>query len=174
VLLRQGDVVCNLQSDFDNNEYQLGSKAQLKILEENIARKKLNNEEAEKERETFAGIRKKYLAEREKSNKENNYYPSGGLDENDYVLVVRTKEVTRFIQSLEDTPQDEKPLASKERNSLLVLIAALCKEANIDHKQRGVVASLVAMTELNGTPLTDDTIRKILNQIEPAIERRSK
>ena len=90
------------------------------------------------------------------------------------MLVVRTNELNRFIKSLEDTPSNEKALASKERNSLLVLIGALCKQVDIDPKQRGVAASLVAMTELVGAPLTDDTIRKILSQIEPAIDSRSK
>jgi hypothetical protein len=88
--------------------------------------------------------------------------------------VIRTDEVTRFIQTLEDTPQEAKPLTSNEKNSLLVLIAALCKEANVDWCQRGVTTSLVAMTDLIGAPLTDDTILKILKQIPPAIESRSK
>jgi hypothetical protein len=97
-----------------------------------------------------------------------------GLDEEEHVLVIRTDEVTRFIQTLEDTPQEAKPLTSNEKNSLLVLIAALCKEANVDWCQRGVTTSLVAMTDLIGAPLTDDTILKILKQIPPAIESRSK
>jgi hypothetical protein len=97
-----------------------------------------------------------------------------GLDEEEHVLVIRTDEVTRFIQTLEDTPQEAKPLSSNEKNSLLVLIAALCKEANVDWSQRGVTTSLEAMTDLIGAPISDETIRKILKQIDPAIESRSK
>ncbi|WP_076419826.1 hypothetical protein [Colwellia sp. UCD-KL20] len=174
VFLQQGDVLGQLQTDFDDNEYQLGSKAQLNVLKGTIAKDNLSKEDAEKELKTFEGIRKKYLEKRDKNKPEENYFPSGGLDEHDYVLVVKTNEVTRFIQSLEDTPPEAKPLTSKERNSLLVLLGAVCKNSDIDPSQRGIATSLVAMTELIGAPLTDDTIRKILNQIEPAIESRSK
>ncbi|ABI39856.1 hypothetical protein Shewmr4_2785 [Shewanella sp. MR-4] len=100
------------------------------------------------------------------------FYPATNLDELDAVLVVRTAEVTRFIQSLEDE-STSKPLNNIERNTLLVLIGALCKEANVDWNQRGISASLVAMTDLIGAPVTDDTVRKVLKQIGPAIDARS-
>lgn len=100
------------------------------------------------------------------------FYLASNLDELDAVLVVRTAEVTRFIQSLEDESHS-KALNSHERNTLLVLIGALCKEANVDWSQRGISASLVAMTELIGAPVTDDTVRKVLKQIGPAIDARS-
>jgi hypothetical protein len=173
-LLRQGDVICQLQSDFDDNEYQQGSKAAKQKLDQYIANNKLTDDEIKKLRDEYQAERKKYLGGKREFERVPTYYPSGGLDEHDYVLVVKTKEVTRFIQSLEDIPPEAKPLASKERNSLLVLIGALCKQVDIDPNQRGVTSSLVAMTELIGAPLTDDTIRKILNQIEPAIESISK
>ncbi|WP_335923899.1 hypothetical protein [Shewanella indica] len=101
------------------------------------------------------------------------FYPATNLDELDAVLVVRTAEVTRFIQSLEDDSHP-KVLNNNERNTLLVLIGALCKEANVDWNQRGISASLVAMTDLIGAPLSDETIRKVLKQIDSAIESRSR
>lgn len=174
VFVEKDGVCANLQTDYEDNEYQRGSKAQLKFLKDRIAKNNLIGEEAEKEIEIFEGERKKYLEKRAKNKPEDNYFPSGGLDEHDYVLAVKTKEITRFIQSLEDASPEIKPLASKERNSLLVLLAAVCKHGDIDPNQRGIATSLVAMTELIGAPLTDDTIRKILSQIEPAIESRSK
>ena len=125
-------------------------------------------------RAKFKADREEYLEERKEKPRESNYFPSGGLAEHDYVLVVRTNEITRFIRALEDVPTDEKALVSKERNSLLVLIGALCKELGIDPKQRGIATSLVAMTEILGAPLTDDTIRKILKQIEDAVSARNK
>ena len=174
VFMEQGDVIAHLQTDYDDNEYQSGSKAAKGRLDRHIFNNKFSKEKVLELQEKYEKDRKEFIDGRKDKPKENNYFPSGGLDEHDYALVVRTTEITRFIQSLEDTAQDEKPLASKERNSLLVLIAALCKEANVNPKQRGIASSLVAMTELIGAPLTDDTIRKILNQIEPAIETRSK
>lgn len=174
VFVKQADVVCQLQTDFDDNEYQEGSKAQLKDMESFITTHELSKDEEKKLRANFKAERDEYLEERRGRPMESNYFPSGGLDEHDHVLVVRTKEVTRFIQSLEDTPAEEKPLTSNERISLLVLIGALCKEVKVDPAQRGVAASLVAMTEILGAPLTDDTVRKILNQIEKAVSARNK
>lgn len=72
--------------------------------------------------------------------------------------MIRTIEINRFIQSLEDTPQAEKPLISTERNPYLILIAALCKETNVDPKQRGIATSLVTMTQLIGAALSDEII----------------
>jgi len=172
--LRQGDVICQLQTDFDNNEYTTGSKAAKQKLEQYIISNKLTADETKKLNDEYQAQREKFLGGKREYERERNYFPSGGLDEHDYVLVIKTNEVTRFIQSLEDTPQEAKPLTSKERNSLLVLLGAVCNHSDIEPSQRGIATSLVAMTELIGAPLTDDTIRKILNQIEPAIESRSK
>ncbi|MEL0325095.1 MAG: hypothetical protein VXA00_12125, partial [Rhodospirillales bacterium] len=139
-----------------------------------IIDEKLSDEEAKKIIDKYKEDRKKYLEDRKDTPRENLFYPSGGLGEHDYVLVIRTEEITRFIQSLEGLSETEKPLTSKERNSLLVLIGALCKEVDVDPGQRGVAASLVAMTEKLGAPLTDDTIRKILKQIPDAVALRNR
>lgn len=174
VFVQQGDVVCQLQTDFDDNEFQKGSKAQEKDMERYIVDKKLSKIEAQKVKAKFKEERDKYLEDRKGQPRENNYYPSGGLGDHDFVLVIRTQEITRFIQSLGDVPPSEKPLTSKERNSLLVLIGALCKEVKIDPSKRGVVTSLVTMTESLGAPLSDDTVRKIVKQIEEAVSLRNK
>ena len=174
VYLRRGEVFCQLQTDFEDNELMPGSRAHRKNLERHIADQDLADHEAKELRDKFDSLRKEFLFDRENGSEENNYFPSGGLSEHDYVFVIRTKEITRFIQSLEETPESSKPLTSNERNSLLVLIGAMCENVGIDPKQRGVAASLVKMTEISGTPLTDDTIRKILKQIEGAATARSK
>jgi hypothetical protein len=170
VCLSQGDTVCQLQTYLTIP----GSKANKEKLEKYISNNDLSDDEVDRVRSEYEVARKKYLAGKIESEREPTYFPSASLDDYDHVLVVKTKELTRFIQSLEDTPPESKPLTSKERNSLLVLIGALCHDSDIDPSQRGISTSLVAMTELIGAPLTDDTIRKILSQIEPAIEARSK
>lgn len=68
----------------------------------------------------------------------------------------------------------EKSLSTKERHTLLVIIAALCKEANIDYSQRGVASAIQNLTENIGSPITDDTIRSVLKQINEAVDVRSK
>ena len=124
-----------------------------------------------------------HIDEREKFHlmenaKNEEFHNCVNLKDHDHLLVIRTRELTRVIQSLEGKPEKEpkkaKPLVSNERNSLLILIAALCKEADVDWNQRGITASLAAMTDLLGVTLNDDTIRKIVKQIEPAITSRSK
>lgn len=68
----------------------------------------------------------------------------------------------------------DKPLASKERNTLLVIIAALLKYEGINHQgDPSAVGKVVQMTDDLGAPLTDDTIRKHLKQIPDAVQARS-
>ncbi|QDF65971.1 hypothetical protein FJQ87_04130 [Shewanella sp. SNU WT4] len=102
------------------------------------------------------------------------YVPCDQLSDVDCMLIVRRRELESLIELLEVTQQDDKPISTNEKNSLLVLIAALCNEANVDWNQRGISTSLTVMTDHIGASLTDDTIRKILKQIPSAIESRSK
>ena len=103
---------------------------------------------------------------------------ASSIGNHEHELVLRTEEVTSFIQSSQDEPvaplRDDKPLAARERNTLLTLIGAFCKQLDIDPSARGVTSAVQSMTELTGAPLSDDSIRKILSQIEPALERRQK
>jgi hypothetical protein len=67
-----------------------------------------------------------------------------------------------------------KPITTNERDSLLLLIAALCKHSKINFEERGAATNLAKMTETHGYTLSDDAIRKALLKIPDAIERRSK
>jgi hypothetical protein len=69
---------------------------------------------------------------------------------------------------------NENGLASRERNTLLVLIAALCKEARIDYKKRGISMAVKLLTDQVGASISDDTIRKVFDQLDEAVELRSK
>ncbi|QBY02941.1 hypothetical protein E2K93_00495 [Thalassotalea sp. HSM 43] len=142
VLVKQGDVYCQLQTNFYD------------ICNDQVPNKIIEDEQ-DKRNVPF-------------------YSPSGSLDDYDYVFVIRTAEVNRIAKLLEGSSHIDKPLTTNERNSLLIVIGALCKELNIDPNQRGISTSVIAMTELIGAPLNVDTVRKILNQIEPAISSRSK
>ena len=98
------------------------------------------------------------------------------LEDVSYQFVIRTNELTRFVQALQDEPssvlQEDKPLLAKERNTLLVLIGALCDELKIDPTERGVVSALTRITELAGTTLSGEVIRQILLKIPAAMERK--
>ena len=81
----------------------------------------------------------------------------------------KTTELTRFLQSLQDEPpalpQVEQILSAKERKTLLTVIGALLKEQKIAPSERGVASAIKWMTETAGTPITENTIRKILGQV---------
>jgi len=101
-------------------------------------------------------------------------YPANRLDEVDHDLVMKVKEVTRFIKSLEDTPQEAKPLHDKERTTLLVLLGSILKKANIDINGQGVIAKIRRETELNNTPISKQTISNLLPLIRNAVELKQK
>ena len=171
--VRRGNKVAQIMEDFEKNEYQSGSKAQLRIIEAKITNNNLNQKEANAIREKFKIKREEYLKKRASSKREDNYYPAGGLP-SDSILVVKTEAIFDFLNSFGGEKPVEKSLTSKERNTLLVVIGALCNDANIDYNQRGIAVSIEKMTEILGAPVTDDTIRNILKQIDDAVSLRSK
>ncbi|ANQ20757.1 hypothetical protein BA893_03320 [Vibrio natriegens] len=103
---------------------------------------------------------------------------ASSLRDHEYELVIRTGEVTRFIQSLQDEPtpslQDEKALSPRERGTLLTIIGAFCNNMGIDPLDKGSTSPIAKMLELNGTPMKFDTIKKHLDQVPDAVERRRK
>lgn len=86
-----------------------------------------------------------------------------------YQLVFRVSELNSFIHSLNSDKhsdlKEDKPLATKERNTYLTLINALLKNRDFDPSSRGLTSSLAMMTEESGAPLSENTIRKILREI---------
>lgn len=102
------------------------------------------------------------------------YAAASNLSDYEHTLVLRTSEINRFIRALEDVPTPNKSSESNAKNSRLCLMAALLSELDYDWNQRGVSTSLVAMTELHGTPLGYDTIRQILKEIDSAVDSRRK
>lgn len=163
--LRRGDIFCRLVESWDDNEYKKGSLAQKRQLEGWVARGEVSKENIAPMWEKFEANRREYLQEKKAAPFEKDFYPAGGLPK-DGVYVVRTSAIMDFLTAIEDQPvKQDKALSTKERNSMLTLIAALCKEAKIDPKQRGISTALAASTEIIGKSLTDDTIRGILKQV---------
>ena len=97
-------------------------------------------------------------------------YPASRLDELDHDLVVKVKEITRFIQSLEDTPQEDKPIHGKERNTFMFLLSSAFKKANFDLKERAVAGKIRRATESNNTPVSEQTISDLLPKILDAVD----
>ena len=164
--------ICQLQESFDDNEYQIGSKAQLEKIKFEIALNKIADIEAQNLLNKHIQNRKEYL-EKRKKNADNDYYPAGCLPD-DAVLIVRTDELRRFEQSLTQDEQKEKPLKTTERNTLLTIIAAMCKYEGIGPLDRTTTSKIVEMTEDLGAPVSDDTVRSILKKIPDAVDYRLK
>lgn len=62
----------------------------------------------------------------------------------------------------------------KAQNTLLCIIAALADEAEVDPLERGAAPKIAEMTELTGAAVGADTVKKYLDMIPNAIERRTK
>ena len=95
------DLVCELQTDFEDNEYQKGSLAQLEEIKANIIIKKLNKKKAKKLLDQHKKDRKEYLEDRKQRDRSDNYFPAGGLPK-DSVLVVRTQAIMDLQRELLD------------------------------------------------------------------------
>lgn len=164
-IVRKGNVYCRLVESWDDNEFQLGTLAFKRQLEEQIADGEISEENQKIMWEKFNADRRKYLAKRDVRPRHMDYFPAGGLPK-DGVYVIRTAAIVEFLNRINESSTNEKQLSTKERNSLLTLIAALCKEAKYDLDRRGIAGSLAKATEELGKPLSDDTIRGILKQVK--------
>ncbi|MBP6518814.1 hypothetical protein [Shewanella sp.] len=98
------------------------------------------------------------------------YSLASKLDDHNNILVISTSEINRFIYSLEDKPKEAKSLHSKERTTLLLLLGTILKKANFDLQERGVVGKIRRATELNNTPISEQTIRDLIPHILYALE----
>lgn len=67
----------------------------------------------------------------------------------------------------------EKPLATKARNSYLVVIAALLKQSKIDPSSKGVENAIELIVSQAGLKLSSKKIKQILDEIPDAVSSRS-
>ena len=92
-------------------------------------------------------------------------------------LVIENINLNREIKSLkiQTQPQAEKPISTRERNTLLTIIAALTNDAKIDIFKTSKSGELISrMTQQLGALVDGETIASKLKQIPDALERRSK
>jgi hypothetical protein len=170
---RDGEI-CQLQEDFDDNEYQAGSSAQLEKLKQHIALNDIEGAEADSLLNRHKEQRKEFLEKRKARPAKENYYPAGGLPK-DAVLVVRTEALREFEQSVNGAPKGaEKPISTTERNTLLTIIAALCDYSAINPNDRGAASQIAKLTEEIGATVSDDTMRRWLKAIPDALATRMK
>lgn len=97
------------------------------------------------------------------------------------ILDADRERVGAEIQALREVAQTEPSVAmpnrsaqTKEKRTLLTIIASLCKHAGIDCEQRGAAQRLRQLTEKLGAPLDDGTIARVLEQLPDALAARMK
>jgi len=172
VYLQQGDTLCQLYTSISprpgSKEQSTSKKREIKRGLLTLASPYINN------RPKISEPNGSNNSEHDQSVYDTINYYAVGLDEEENVLVIRTAEVTRFIQSLEDTPQEAKPLHDKERTTLLVLLASISKKANFDLNERGVAGKIRRATESNNTPISEETIRNLLPHLRDIAELKQR
>jgi hypothetical protein len=93
-------------------------------------------------------------------------------------LKAKMAEISDLKNQLKrQVPQSErvdKPLHTRERRTLLVIIASLCELARIKFDMRGAAQKIKTATEVIGAPVDDGTIDKVLRAIPEALETRMK
>ena len=101
-------------------------------------------------------------------------FPAGGLPE-DSVLIVRTEALRTFEQSISGAPADvDRPLATRERRTLLTVIRALCDECKIVPGAYGAAKRIAGATDRLGASVSDSKIGTIFEQLEEAVDARKK
>ena len=78
--------------------------------------------------------------------------------------------------STDASAKKDKPLSTTERNTLLIMIAALCKEAGINPQSRTSAGKMERLVDALGLRkgITDETARRHLDKIDEALRPRMK
>lgn len=177
VILRDDDDYFELFEEYDRNHKFSGSEASFEQMFEGGFQ--YSSHVTEGMRIDNQQDRALFLNENTHVYKNNNVFvPAISLPDHS-TLVFKIEELDRFIREFHDkgdqTDTGSKAIMmTREKNTLLVLIAALCKQANFDYSQRGISKAIEAATEELGARIGDDTIRKILKEIPEALESRQK
>ncbi len=128
---------------------------------------------------TWAGLQENMLRNRS-TNKKDAYFPAPGLPD-DSSFVVRKEALLDFEQLLLDAhgqtpaPPDEKPLETKERNSLLAIIGLLADQCSLDlHTPSKTAQVIESAANLKGIKLASRTIAEHLKKVPQAMEHLSR
>ncbi|MFL9998276.1 hypothetical protein PQR34_43785 [Paraburkholderia sediminicola] len=164
----ENGVMCRLCEHLDDNEYQSGSLARQKIERHELVNA-MPAEEANEIREKHQSQRKAFREQLASMKEHERYYPASGLPK-DGVLVVRSKNLTAFISSLEQPkPVGGDTLSTRERNTLLKIIAALLSAADLKggtYKQAEAVERAAKGIGINVSVNTIDKYLKEATSIE--------
>jgi hypothetical protein len=83
-------------------------------------------------------------------------------------------EIAALQKAQQDAAAEEKPIATRERHTLLTIIAALCDYSAINHQERGAALSIMQMTDEIRAHVDEGTILAVLKKIPDALATRKK
>lgn len=96
------------------------------------------------------------------------------LDDYGHQFVIKTQELTRFVQSLqEEEPaplQEEKPLTTTARTTKNIIIGALLKELGITPPYKASAPVIKLIVEKSGKTMVENTIRSTLEELNALID----
>ena len=157
--------------DGEGDFYQLQANFKEEYWDKAESRRKEIVMAATISREACENVQKRHKNEREEYEK--SYYPAGSLDNFEYIYVVRTKALQDFINMInEEEITKVKSIDPRERNTLLTIIAALCKHCNIDPAGSATATDISSMTQVMGSLVDRDTIRRHFDKIPDVLQRR--
>ena len=163
-----------LFESYETCEERLGSLAQREKLERYIEENHIRPAEAEILLNRYKEKRARFLEKIDDLCVLRRYMTAYRLPR-DATLVVRTRVLQEFELSLSTVPvQLDNPIGTTERNTLLTIIAALCRHSGIGHEDRGAASKIARMTDEIGAAVSDDTVRRRLKMIPAALEPRMK
>ncbi len=163
-----------LQESFDGNEYQQGSLARGRELEQRIEIEEIDAESAEQMRAKHRADREAFKKKRAERPLGEGYYPAGGLPQ-DSVLVVRTDALLALQRAASVTDTQIRPsseLGTRERDTLLKLVIgmAVAGYGYAPNAARSEVpAEIASDLGKHGISVTDDTVRKWLKAAAAAV-----
>jgi hypothetical protein len=89
--------------------------------------------------------------------------------------VVMREEVERYLSTHSDSKSPATSLGNRERDTLLSIIAALCKEAKLDYAKPAKTAGLIQSTAAQmGIQIGETTIENHLKKIPNALASRAR
>ena len=154
-----------LHQHFEGNLFENGSTAQYLAIEDRIFTEDIVADTANHLRTLYAEQRKLLLARQEGMQSTGGYSMLQHLPM-DSVLVVRTASLNQFLQSFDPAPNNvEKPLGSKERDTLLRLVIGMAIDGyGHDPKasRSNTPKELADIMVEQGMSISDDTVRKYL------------
>jgi len=92
-----------------------------------------------------------------------------------HLLLIERDSFNAWAKQFADIQEIEKPLSTKELNTVLVIIAALCKVVGYDHTKASKTAGLIQSTAAQmGVSIGETTIEGYLKKIPNALGTRMK